>query len=177
MYLPEIAILTLASGMSIAMACSNLTRHSPPSDNTLVVIHSSGGPAPFEQELYVYGDGRVVVELPDGVTYWKSNLTPPESRRLREALAEQNLDESDYGRGCCDDFEEVVVRYRGQVLSFPCMEGVMAEGFRDLGSILNGITRDHFGIQNFIPTHCLDGDSALSPSRGRRVLAVGVSPV
>lgn len=81
MYIQKIVVLTLASGMSIAMACSNLTRHSPPSGNTLVVIHSSGGPAPFEQELYVYSDDRVVVGDSDGVTDWKSNLTPLESGR------------------------------------------------------------------------------------------------
>jgi hypothetical protein len=170
MHLQKITILILAS--STALACSNLSQHTPPSGHSLVVYHSSGGPAPIVQTFYAYSDGRVVLSLGDQTTYWKSNLAPFESRRLHEALANPAMEEiraaaeaSGYVSGCCD-MEDFVVEYRGLVLAFPCGEPVTSGALRILGSLVNDIARDHFIAGNFIPTSCFEPESTPNPSGG-----------
>jgi len=170
MHSQKIVILTLAS--SAALACSNLSQHTPPSGHSLAVYYSSGGPAPFLQALYAYSDGRVVLSLGDQATYWKSNLAPVESGRLHEALANPAIEEiraaaeaRGYVSGCCD-MEDVVVEYRGLVLAFPCGEPVTSGALRILGALVNDIVRDHFIVGDLIPTSCFESESAPNPSGG-----------
>ena len=163
MYCRQIGTLGLLSGMAFALACSNLPRYAPPPGHFLAVYHSSGGPAPVVETLYVYDDGRLVLNPGDRAAYWKSNLTPFESRRLREALDSQAMEEIraaakaiGYEEGCCDQ-EDVAVEYHGLVLAFPCGEAETPAALRDLGKLLNDIASSHFEIRSFIPAGCFEG--------------------
>jgi len=135
----------------VAMACSySLPSYQPiPADPWLVIYKSSGGPAPFIDEVALYSDGRILWRA-DPATLHQSRLTELELAKVSRALADaelaegiQELAEIGYRSGCCDA-EDVVVRGRIE-FDLACWNEMPPASVVRLLSALKEVVRAHFG--------------------------------